>query len=738
MGKNLLSHFQPQKLFSGLTAGLIVGITDVSVEISLAALIFSGVLAPYVANGIGFVLFGAFAILLLGAITSSIPGTMTIPQDTPAAILALIAAGVVGNMSATATLDETFTTAVAAIILTSLLAGLIFLLFGRFKLSGFARFIPYPVVGGFLAGTGWLLAKGAFSVMTDMPLTLDNFALLFRTDVLLRWLPGLIFALALLLILRRSSHFLIIPGMLALGIGLFYIALALAGISISQAAELGWLLGPFKQKALFQPLTFSSLAQVDWSAILSQVDKIGAVIVLSLISLLLNVSALEVAVKEDIDMNRELQSAGLANLVAGLFGSPVGYQALSLTVLAHRLNAKTRLAGVFAALVCGSALLFGASLLSYFPKPILGGILLFMGLSFLVEWVIDARARLPRIDYLLVLMILIAIASIGFLEGIAIGVLAAVVMFVVSYSQINAVKHTLSGENYRSKVERPLVHRRTLQKRGGEIFILRLQGFIFFGTAQKLLDRIKERLNNSSFPRLRYVILDFRQVVLIDSSAVFSITRMKQLAEAQKIHMVWTNLTPAITRLLEKGGLVDEADDSFIILPTLDHGLEWCENHILAAQGVTDLTGVIEKIERQLGRALPDLKDVKRLTKYLEKREVKQDEYLMHQGDQPDEMYFIEAGLISVQLELPDGKIMRLRSMRGGTTVGEMGMYLGNTRTASVVADRASTVYRLSKSTLKEMEKKDPEVAALLHQWIASLLAERLAENNRTIEALLD
>jgi SulP family sulfate permease len=333
---------------------------------------------------------------------------------------------------------------------------------------------------------------------------------------------------------------------------------------------------------------------------------------------------------------------------------------------------------------------------------------------------------------------LIAIASIGFLEGIAIGVLAAVVMFVVSYSQINAVKHALTGEIYRSKVERPLVHRQALQKRGSEIFILRLQGFIFFGTAQKLLDRIKERLNDPACPRLSYVILDFRQVVLIDSSAVFSITRMKQLAEAQKIHMVWTNLKPDIVRLLEKGGLVDEADENFIILPTLDHGLEWCENQILATQGVTDLTGVIEKIERQLKRAIPDLQDIKRLTKYLERKEVQQGEFLMHQGDQPDEMYFIEAGLVSVQLELPDGKAMRLRSMRGGTTVGEMGMYLGDTRTASVVADRASVVYRLTKNALKEMEKKDPQVAALLHQWIASLLAERLADTNRTVEALLD
>jgi SulP family sulfate permease len=725
-------------LIPGLTAGLIAGITIVSLEISLAALIFSGELSPFVAYGIGFMLFGAFTFLTLGALTSSVPGTMALPQDTPAAILALIAAGVAGSMATSATLEGTFTTVVAAIILTTLLTGLLFIVFGRFKLSGFARFIPYPVVGGFLAGTGWLLAAGSFSVMTDMSITMDNFTQLFRSEVLVHWIPGLVFALALLLILRRSSHFLVIPGMLALSIAMFYLALALAGISTAEAAQFGWLLGPFEQEALFRPLTPASFALVDWSAILMQLDKIGAVVVLSLISLLLNASALEVAVREDIDMNRELQSAGLANVVAGLFGSTVGYPALSLTVLTHRLNAKTRLAGVFAALVAGGTLLFGANALSYFPKPVLGGILLFMGLSFLVEWVIDARARLPRIDYLLVLMILFAIASIGFLEGIAVGVLAAVVMFVVSYSRINAVKNTLSGATYHSKVERPLVHRQTLLERGGEIFILRLQGFIFFGTAQKLLDQIKARLNDPGQARLHFVVLDFRQVVLLDSSAVFSITRMKQLAQSQNIQMVWTNLSTAIQRLLEKGGLIDEADNSFIILPTLDHGLAWCENRILADEGVTDLTGFFEKLERQLKRAIPELDDVDRLMKHLDRLEVEEGHYLIRQGDQPDEMYFIEAGLVSVQLELPDGKIMRLRSMRGGTTVGEMGMYLGTVRTASVVADRPSKVYRLSRSALKEMERNDPGLAAYLHQWMAHLLAERLADNNRTIEALLD
>jgi SulP family sulfate permease len=202
--------------------------------------------------------------------------------------------------------------------------------------------------------------------------------------------------------------------------------------------------------------------------------------------------------------------------------------------------------------------------------------------------------------------------------------------------------------------------------------------------------------------------------------------------------MVWTNLSAAIQRLLEKGGLIDERDNSFIILPTLDHGLEWCENRILADEGITDLTGFFEKLERQLRRAIPELEDVDRLMKHLDRLEVEEGHYLIRQGDQPDEMYFVEAGLVSVQLDLPGGKIMRLRSMRGGTTVGEMGMYLGTVRTASVVADRPSMVYRLSRSALKEMERNDPGLAAYLHQWMAHLLAERLADNNRTIEALLD
>ena len=100
-------------------------------------------------------------------------------------------------------------------------------------------------------------------------------------------------------------------------------------------------------------------------------------------------------------------------------------------------------------------------------------------------------------------------------------------------------------------------------------------------------------------------MLDFQRVTRLDSSAVFGITRLKQLTHANEVLMVWTQVSPAIQRQLERGGLVDRTDDTFIILPTLDHGVEWCENKILAAHGTPNLTAFVERIGHSAQAGLP-------------------------------------------------------------------------------------------------------------------------------------
>ena len=80
----------------------------------------------------------------------------------------------------------------------------------------------------------------------------------------------------------------------------------------------------------------------------------------------------------------------------------------------------------------------------------------------------------------------------------------------------------------------------------------------------------------------------------------------------------------------------------------------------------------------------------------------------------------------------------RLRTVGPGSVVGELGLYLGRTRAATVTADSDCTVYRLSEDSLHDLEHEDPELAAHLHRWLAGLMARRVVDNVRTSSALLD
>ncbi len=757
----LKQEFHPSQLLPSLTAGLVAGILSIIISISLAAMIFSGDLSEYISSGIGFTLFGSLAISIVTALTSSFPGAVALAQDNPAAILALMGAAVVSSMPASARPEDTFLTVIAAIVITSLFTGTFFLALGLFKLGSLIRYIPYPVIGGFLAGTGWMLVQGAIGVMADASLSFSQLPYLLQSDVLIKWLPGLVFAVLLIVILRRYSHFLIIPTMLLAAIGLFYILLWLTNRSVAEAGAQGWLLGPFPEGALWQPLTLSALDRIHWPVLFGQVGNIGTVLIISVISFLLNASGLELTARRDIDLNRELQSSGIANLVAGIGGGPTGYHSLSLSALGHVMGSNSRLVGIFSSLLCGLMLFFGASILSFFPKPVLGGLLLFLGLAFLVEWVYDAWFKLPKAEYLIVILILVVINTVGVLEGVGLGIVLAVILFVVNYSRIGVSKHTLSGTDFRSNVARPRLYHQLLRQKGHWIYIIELQGFLFFGTANKLLDQVRQRITAPGLPAPRFVVLDFRQVNGLDASAALSFAKMKQVAQIQNMVLVFTHLSPRIQRQLEREVLTAKDKTVWRTFVDLDHGIEWCEEEMIRTFESVGLSAKPKSVKRQLEEFLPksiqfsDLFDdfihedkrqiegqqgsisVASLEKYMEQMDVEKGHYLIRQGDTAKGLFFIEAGGATVQLEYKDGKTVRLRKMGAGTVVGEVGLYLGSPTTASVVTDQPSTIYYVSADNLKRMEEVDPGIAAAFHKFIAHILSERLSSTTATVKALL-
>lgn len=721
-------------LVPGITAGVVVGIIVVTLSISLASFIFSGELSPFVPRGIGLLLFSGLAMGLVVAALSSLPGAAIGPQDGPSALLAVAAAGVASGLAGAANPEAAYHTVVTGILLSTLATGLAFFLIGQFKLGNLVRFIPYPVIGGFLAGTGWLITRGSLEVMLGQSLSLAALPSLFTAEALFHWVPGAVFAVAVLLILRKYNHFLIWPGIVFGGVLLFYGLVFARGMTLDQARAAGMLMQPFASGGLWHPFLPSHLADVDWAALRGAWDSLAIIPLVSLIAFLLNASALELVAKRDIDLNRELRVAGLSNLIAGLGGGPAGYHLLGATSLAQRMGARTRVVSLTAALVCGLVLVAGGSFISYLPVLFLNGMLLMLGLSFLVDWLYDARPKLPAADYALIWIILFVIGSVGFLEGVIAGVAISILLFVFKYARVNTVRDTLNGKIYHSKVERPAIQRELLNRLGEGIYIFRLQGFIFFGTSNGILSRVREILEDPTFKE-KFIVLDFHRVHNLDSSAVSSFVRMRQLADLYDIYLVLTQVSPLMRRQMEQGGFTGDQRVQFF--PSLDYGMEWCENMLLM-KNEASTEFIATTLQAQLQRTFPHPDLVGSLFRYLERVEAEADVPLMRRGDPPDAMYFLESGRLNIQLETADGDFIRLRSIRSGTVIGEMGLYLNQARTADVITLQKSVLYRLSMDALMKMEADDSQAAAALHEWVARMLAERLSDNNRAIEALLD
>ncbi len=719
-------------ILSVLIAGIVLGILNIAIATSFAPLIFSGPLSGFLTSGLGYTLFGAFTIGMVVAITSSYPGMVAGLQETPLAIMALTASAITAAMPVDAGPETVLGTVVAAMVISTLTMGIFFLTLGQSGRGNLIRFVPFSVVGGFLAGTGWMIVLGAVGVMIDEPVSLSSLPFLFNTDTLLKWLPASGFALLLVLLQRKVKHFLLTPLFISAALAVFFITLNLTNTSVSEAGSAGWLLGPFPDKMIWEPINLSSLANVDWNVISGQLGNIISILMVSVLSLLLNASGLELTVKRDIDLNRELKSAGVANLLAGLGGSPVGYQSLTDTALGFNMGAKSRFTGIIAACLCGAALFFGAPALSYFPKPVAGALLVFLGLKFLVEWAYDSWFRLPKSDCFIVVLILFMIAVFGFLEGLLTGILAAVILFVVNYSRINVIQQSFSGLQFQSNVNRPEEQKKLLERKGEQILIMKLQGSIFFGTAHNLLDEIKKRCSDNGLKKLQFFVLDFKNVFDIDTSALNSFTKIKQLSEMEGFTVVFVSLSDELKKQFRRNMITVKNSGEFEEFDDLDHGAEYCENQLIAHSTV-GLTEDRQSLEVFFHKMTPSSQNHDRVIKRFERLEIDKGHHLIHQGGNVPGLYFLESGQISAQLEHPDGTTTRLRSMGPGTIVGEIGTYLEGKASASIIATKPSVLHFLSIENLRKMEAEEPDIANTFHRFIVSILGERLAMKNRNM-----
>lgn len=731
--REIFADLSSSKALSGMSMGLVSGLVTLIMQISFAVMIFAGPLQEHAQRAMGLTLAGTTLLLFVTALFGGFKSSINFSQDAPTAIFAGAAAGMASSLIA-CDANTVFITLTAGLMVSTLTTGLLFILAARLRFAELLRFMPYPVVAGFLAGTGWLLSAGSLEVMTGLSLSRNTLPLLFQPSLLLLWIPGTAFALALFLIMQRWKHFFLMPGALLLALLICHALLPLFGISMEEARNLGIFFAPFSTTSIWPAFSLSDLSSIQWTAILNEAPTLAIIPFIALIGLLLNTSGIEMASQRDLDTNRELMVNGSGNLLAALVGAPAGYTSISLSLLGFKTGAETRLVGLSAGLLMICVLLFGGQILSFFPKGLLGGFLMLLGISFLSEFILDTRKRMPTADYVIVLLVFAAIGLFGYLQGVLFGLFATTGLFVLRFSRIPALAGTGNGAAVHSTRQRPLPHQRLLMEHGDCIQFFTLTGYLFFGSVSTLSRNIMDASDDRP---TRFILVDFSRISGFDISSVNNFVRLTHKLRQREITVLLAGVPPLFEKLLYPS-VGNDLEIPLLTFENRNAALEWSEDQLLEIlqreKGQSHLQkreikdALFDSVSESLLRRLACQEKVESLMEnlhpLLEIKRLETREMLVRAGQKMDAMVFVREGLIREYLATEGGKHAKLRAFGPGTFFAEPAAYAPWLTPHAYVAETRTEVALFRPEAFRKLEETNPQKALEIHRLLMEALSQ--------------
>ena len=709
-------------------AGAVVGIFSILFYLSYAALIFSGPLAPWLGYGLA-------ATFITGAIggtvtslRSSLPFMIGGPDGSTCAVTAALVGTLSARLAANGAGEDLLTATLIVLALSSALTGLLLSGLGLARLGRAIRFIPYPVIGGFLGASGCLMLMGAVNILTGYRPNLQNVGNLLTYESAGKLLAGAAVATFLLISRRYWKAPLALPMQLMASIVVFYVLLFLFGNSLADAQAQGWMFLMPSVRAFAPPWTLHMM-RFPWSALPELGADLVAVMFVSTISVLLNVTSIELSTKQEAELDQELKAQGIANMLCAALGGYVSCITSTRTRLNFAFSKDSRVPGLIVASMCLVSLFVNPEFISYMPKCVLGGLLVSMAYDAVARWLVDTARRLERLEYLSLIAIAIIIVWWGFLPGVSIGVIFGCATFALSAGRISAIKLAFDGSEYRSSLDRGPHELALLAAHGRELQGLRLQSYLFFGSANRLYEHVKTLLAKT--PECRFLLFDFKLVTGMDSSSVHSFSQIKQAIDALGARLLLVNLTPAIEKAFSDNGYLSS---DILVIPEIDRALEFCENAIIAAHTGADAAAL--SLRDWLGNALGDGELAKILADNCQRCQFGAGDAIAKQGEPSDSMHFIVEGRVGIIVNLGGGNSIRVRSLGQHTTIGEMGLLTGRPRSATVQAEVASVAYELRADDFERLKVEHPILVQALLTYVIGLMAERLSFASKVIGVL--
>ncbi|MFM9877477.1 MAG: SulP family inorganic anion transporter [Rhodoglobus sp.] len=450
------------------------------------------------------------------------------------------------------------------VAIVSVMAGAVVLIGGVLKLGRVVSFIPWPVIEGFTVGIAVIIflqqvpaAIGAAPGASTNALVAAVESFSNVVPATLWWALGSVAVVAAIMVLARRIHRQLPGSLIAIAV-----VTVVANLASLPLARIG---------ALPSSLPAPGLPPLDPAVVGTLVGPALAVAALAAIESLLSARVgASLADTGAYDPDRELVGQGLASLASGLFGGMPATGAIARTAVNVRSGGRTRLAAITHSLVLLAVVSLAATVVSGIPLAALSGVLMVTAVRMVSIPTVRAVVRSTRSDA--IVFFITAIVTVSFDLIIAVGIGIAVAAFFA----------------LRALARSGGVHREELPGAGQpgdeRIALFRLDGALFFGAADRMLDRVNEISN------VTVVIIRMSQLQVLDATGARVITEMIHALERRGITVLVKGIQPEHVELATRVGVIASLRDERHLFTGLEPAIEHARSHVARA-GLANLSG---------------------------------------------------------------------------------------------------------------------------------------------------
>jgi sulfate permease, SulP family len=298
-------------------------------------------------------------------------------------------------------------------------------------------------------------------------------------------------------------------------------------------------------------------------------------------------------------------------------------------------------------------------------------------------------------------------------------------LFAFSYANTPVIRAETSLDRLPSTRDRSSAEFERLGSLGRGVAILQLQGYLFFGTSEQVVDRVRKRAESGPH-RLRSVVLDFSKVANVDSASANALRRINLIAERHGFRAIVCGLVDPIRQTLSRCGVAIGGEGPVTEAETLDLALEREEDALLAESKDADDADQVRDTAKTGDEAARSA-----LLARLPREDYAAGAVVLRSGDPADRVLFIESGRVAVRRRSADERYRRLRTMQAGAVVGEVAFFLSGRRTADVVAEAPTVVRVLRAEDIARLEQTDPRLVIAGLKLLGESLAEKVVVANR-------